>query len=247
MSKKFLVSLCGLLLVLGIVAVSEVSAGNITIFDNYVSGTNDGSNPYNRGNKPGEVGEVEPNCVANFSWDLQAFNLTGNTLSMTGGFNFNLGNEGVKSGDIFVATNGVPLFGSAEPAPTGFNIYGYNYAVRMDFGNNTWQAYAIDQNTAIQSAAFSQNDPSNPVRALGNLGNAAFSGALQFGGDDTNGFNVNLLNLPTTLVGKDYYHFTYDCGNDAMMGHNVPIPPSVLLLGSGLLGLAGLRKWSKRS
>jgi hypothetical protein len=82
---------------------------------------------------------------------------------------------------------------------------------------------------------------------LGSRGTAVFNGTLEFGGDATTGFYVNLLGLAGDFAGDTYYHFTYDCGNDFMMGH-VPIPPTALLLGSGLvgLGLLGRRKKSKR-
>ncbi len=37
------------------------------------------------------------------------------------------------------------------------------------------------------------------------------------------------------------YHWTYSCANDVIEG-SVPVPPSLLLLGTGLIGLVGFRK-----
>ena len=59
-------------------------------------------------------------------------------------------------------------------------------------------------------------------------------------------FLVTDPNLGNPLT---YLHLTYGCGNDNLMGeiaaNTVPIPPSALLLGTGLLGLVGLG-WRRR-
>ena len=78
-------------------------ADNITIYDGrgYL-GTGTGN----------EFDETEPDMILSSDWDLQAFLLNGNTLSMGGGFNFINGAPGVyykddryASGDIFPGHN----------------------------------------------------------------------------------------------------------------------------------------------
>jgi len=50
-----------------VICISDAFASNITMYDNRVSGTNTGTNWYNRGDNPGEDQEVEPGMIYNQS------------------------------------------------------------------------------------------------------------------------------------------------------------------------------------
>jgi len=91
--KKILASSLTFLAFVCIIGAAQVSAGDITIYDNRGTGTG-----WYGGN---EDQEVEPGMVNTQAWDLEGFFLQGNSLSMVGGFDFKNGYEGYKSGDIF--------------------------------------------------------------------------------------------------------------------------------------------------
>ena len=101
-----------------IICVSNLTADNITIYDNRVSGSP--GDWYNRGNAPGEDQEVEPGMLTGQSWDLEGFLLNGNILSMVGGYNFKDGvmynRDLITSGDIFIDVNGDAKYGKDDPA-----------------------------------------------------------------------------------------------------------------------------------
>jgi hypothetical protein len=65
------------------------------------------------------------------------------------------------------------------------------------------------------------------------------------------GIDLSFLLNPGQTTNPDmaWLHLTYKCGNDNLMGNipanSVPVPPSVLLLGTGILGLVGFG-WRRR-
>jgi hypothetical protein len=245
---------------------------NVTSYDTLVSG--DLSTWYNRGTSPGEDQETEPGTSTGQKWDLEGFFTNGTNISMVGGYDFKNGYGGEREyatapGHLFIANNQAAQYGENTPNFTGKNIYGYNYAVTMNFDTLKYSLYIIDADTTVVSTTYEGR--SNPWQFQGGTlvdnGNG-YTGTLQYTtglSDAQTGFlsdanqlthnEVILLGIGDHLDGytaANYFawlHYTYACGNDLLMGNivgsPVPIPGSVLLLGTGLLGLVGL-KWRRR-
>lgn len=243
---------------------------NITLYDGMVSGNTGWYNRGGAGTPGGgEDQEVEANCVTGQAWDLEGFYLQGTKLTMIGGFNFKAGFENVKSGDLFIKTdNGAaPKYGTSAGG-TGYtstvsNSFGYNYVVKLNFGADsapdTYVAYLINGNTQVETVGYQQNEGANPwqyvsggsqilagtLAVSGNISNATINAGLSGPAlaDDGLGHYVVTVDLGFLPQGNYYFHFTEGCGNDDLMGHGVvPIPGSLLLLGTGLVGLVLLRR-----
>ncbi|MFC1876697.1 PEP-CTERM sorting domain-containing protein [Thermodesulfobacteriota bacterium] len=205
-------------------------ADNITIYDGA---------GYLADGQGGEVNETEEGMVNSLEWDLQAFLLEGNILSMGGGFNFLTGVSSYTtaprdytSGDIFLNTNGDGV---------------YDYVIDVDWSTLTYDVFSLDINSTLIDVYLTQNILSNPWKY--ESGGTLLSGYedLTFSSDSSgaSGYSQFVTGFDLSFLGVDQdfiAHFTMGCGNDNLMGSTAPVPEpaTMLLLGTGLIGLVGV-------
>lgn len=233
-------------------------ASNITISDQNYSSADWHINQ--------EDQEVEPGMAHGQVWDLEGFFLDGTKLSMIGGYDFRGGQSGMMSGDIFIDVTGDAVYGDIHGVSNGnrsaLNSYGYDYVIDLDWLTLTYDVFSIDGTANITTSYYKQNQGSNPWRyeSGGDLisedvGFLYLAGVTGFDAILAGAWHNQLIVDIGFLRGHGYEsftsHYTMQCGNDNLMG-SAPIPNpepgTMLLLGSGLLGIAGIvRKKQKKS
>jgi hypothetical protein len=238
---------------------------NITIYD---------GSGYSGSGTGGEDQETEPGMVNSQVWDLEAFYLKGNSLTMVGGFNFQNGVPGYPdytSGDIFLDTNGI--YGASmvpsSVTPTTDNTtvsgsFGYEYVLDLDFSKLTYDVYRLDtDNVQTITAFYPQNEtPDNTLDPTSDPW-LYLSGGTKIG-SGTIDYEEALSNAAVGLSGGNHYaagidlsflnpaqqfvaHFTMGCGNDNLMGKGTtaPVPEPATMMLFGT-GITGLAALHRR-
>jgi len=235
---------------------------DITISDQNYSG----SGWY--GNHEDNESETNPNTVQGQDWDLEGMYLdNGTTLTLVGGYDFKNGttynNHTYTTGDIFIDVNGNAVYGQAANGGSGTggtttSLFGYEYVLDLDFNSMTYDVIDLTSGaTLVRTTDVPSSNPwkyqSGGTQVQGyqdvsfsyysNQSNADVGGLTGYNGDNVHYavvVDLSFIPAPTDLT----VHYTYECGNDNLMGHTrVPdMASTVTLCGAALLGLAGLRR-----
>ena len=166
-------------------------------------------------------------------------------------------------------TVGQPGSATGAAATVPNSLYDYEFALVPDFDAGTYASYGLTDDELL-AVFFGLNESSNPWKLdLARAGQGSLGGSLLFldygtaaltdllndlsgsgisfldaGGSDVR-YAVGLQGFTTAVGGGDFVvHYSYECGNDQIMG-SVAVADAgatLLLIGISLLGLEAMRR-----
>ena len=240
---------CAGLVVVGILCFGFALAGAATITDNYWGGTVHNATPIANGDVIGDP---------YFNVDQMTVTRSGNnwTVAITGAyFGYHL-NSAVDSGYPYLLGPGDLYLNStgwiATQGPAGHyetdtfnNLEGWNYVITN--GAHGLGLYSLDYNSIIMTNV-STVPAGNYIYRTDQAwtgGAGTYIGAATY--DLTSAGLIFTFNTGNAYFADDVgFHWTMQCGNDVIEGKaNVPVPEpgTMVLLGTGLVGLAG---WGRK-